>query len=84
VEKRAFRLYAGQNVRWDNFVAIDSNSVSAGPVLAYDDYYPFGLVMGGRSWNWGTADARYTYTEKERVGRIVGTTTTSDMVSLRD
>ena len=38
----------------------------AGDVSSYDDYYPFGMFMDGRSSNFGQTDARYKYTGKER------------------
>ena len=34
-------------------------------VVGYDDYYPFGMVMEGRSYT-STADPRFKYTSKER------------------
>ncbi len=41
---------------------IDKN----GKVKAYDDYYPFGLVMPGRSMNMAMADERYKFIGKEQ------------------
>ncbi len=35
-------------------------------VASYDDYYPFGMIMDGRSANLGQGDTRYKFTEKER------------------
>jgi RHS repeat-associated protein len=37
-----------------------------GNVTSYDDFYPFGMTMDGRSGNIGSGDARYKYTTKER------------------
>jgi len=34
---------------------------SPGKVASADDYYPFGMVMEGRSFNYGQADARYKF-----------------------
>jgi RHS repeat-associated protein len=38
----------------------------SGNVTSYDDFYPFGMTMDGRSGNIGSGDARYKYTTKER------------------
>jgi RHS repeat-associated protein len=38
----------------------------SGNVTSYDDFYPFGMTMDGRSGNFGSGDARYKYTTKER------------------
>jgi RHS repeat-associated protein len=35
-------------------------------IASYDDFYPFGMVMDGRSANIGQGDTRYKFTEKER------------------
>ncbi|MBK7980259.1 MAG: RHS repeat-associated core domain-containing protein [Ignavibacteriae bacterium] len=37
----------------------------SGSVVGYDDYYPFGMIMNGRSNNTGT-EVNYKYTSKER------------------
>jgi len=37
----------------------------AGTVVGYDDYYPFGMQMDGRSYT-SSNDARYKFTSKER------------------
>jgi hypothetical protein len=66
MRKVGFREDTSRHSHWDNFIAIGTGTLAT-PALAYDDFYPFGQVMGGRSWNGGTADARYTYTEKERL-----------------
>ncbi len=42
-------------------VTIDDN----GDVLAYNDYYPFGLQMPGRNFNQGLANDLYKYSGKE-------------------
>jgi hypothetical protein len=52
-----------RKIRWDNFYAI---TTCPGQLAAYDDYYPFGQYMDGRSYNAGFVDGRYKYTEKER------------------
>ena len=39
---------------------------SPGKVASADDYYPFGMVMEGRSFNYGQADTRYKFSSKER------------------
>jgi len=39
---------------------------SGGTVTSYDDYYPFGMVMEGRSGNFTQPDARFKFTGKER------------------
>jgi RHS repeat-associated protein len=52
-----------RKIRWDNFYAI---TTCPAQVVAYDDYYPYGLVMPGRSSNAGLADTRYKFTGKER------------------
>jgi len=39
---------------------------SPGEVASADDYYPFGMVMEGRSFNYGQADTRYKFLTKER------------------
>ncbi len=39
---------------------------ASGNVVAYDDYYPFGLVMPGRTQSSVSADGRYKFTGKER------------------
>jgi len=36
-----------------------------GSVVGYDDYYPFGMQMGGRSYNQGLEDNIYKYSSKE-------------------
>ncbi len=41
---------------------IDKN----GKLKAYDDYYPYGLVMPGRSMNMAMADERYKFIGKEQ------------------
>ncbi len=62
--KVGFRQCLSRNVRWDNMLALTSGPV--GQVIAYDDFYPFGMQMEQRSYNAGSADARYKYTGKER------------------
>jgi len=39
---------------------------AAGNAVAYDDYDPWGMLMDGRSYNAGQADARYKFTGKEK------------------
>jgi RHS repeat-associated protein len=39
---------------------------AGGSVQSYDDYYPFGMSMEGRSANLGQGDMRYKFTSKER------------------
>ncbi|MBA4312024.1 MAG: hypothetical protein C0417_05290 [Chlorobiaceae bacterium] len=39
---------------------------AGGNVTSYDDYYPYGMVMEGRSGNFGQGDTRYKFTSKER------------------
>jgi RHS repeat-associated protein len=43
-------------------MTVDAN----GNVTSYDDYYPFGMVMAGRSGNFGQGDTRYKFISKER------------------
>ena len=38
----------------------------SGNVTSYDDFYPFGMTIDGRSGNIWSGDARYKYTTKER------------------
>ena len=52
-------LSIGGNIR----VTVDQTGTI---VTSADDYYPFGIVMEGRSVNNGQADARYKFTGKER------------------
>ena len=40
---------------------------TSGTVVGYDDYYPYGSVLNGRSYT-SSADQRYKFTEKERDG----------------
>ena len=60
--KAGVRQCVGRNIHWDNFSAV---TFTAGQVYAYDDFYPFGQQMDGRSMTVG-ADGRYKYTGKER------------------
>ncbi len=62
--KVGYRQCLNRNVRWDNMLTLSSGPV--GQVIAYDDFYPFGMQMEERSYNAGSADARYKYTGKER------------------
>jgi RHS repeat-associated protein len=39
---------------------------NAGTIVAYNDYYPFGMLMEGRSYVNGATDASYKFTGKER------------------
>jgi len=39
---------------------------ASGNVVAYDDYYPFGMQMPGRTQDSSAADGRYKFTGKER------------------
>ena len=39
---------------------------AAGTVVAYNDYYPFGMLMEGRNYASGAWDAGYKFTGKER------------------
>jgi len=50
----------------DHLGTIKMTVDSGGTVTSYDDYYPFGMTMEGRSGNFGQADVRYRYTGKER------------------
>jgi hypothetical protein len=38
----------------------------SGSVTAYDDFYPYGQTMDGRSSNAGMPETRFKYTGKER------------------
>jgi RHS repeat-associated protein len=49
----------------DNLGSIKMTIGSTGNVVVYDDYYPFGMTMSGRS-STGSADNRYKFTGKER------------------
>ena len=55
-----------RSVRWDNLTLNSSPSANEDPVVAYDDYYPFGMQMETRCQNVGNSDARYKFTGKER------------------
>ena len=61
--KVGVRQCAGRHIYWDNFSAV---TYSTGTIVAYDDFYPFGQVMDGRSTIIGQPDARYKFTGKER------------------
>jgi RHS repeat-associated protein len=61
--KVGVRQCLGRNIHWDNFSAI---TYTTGTVVAYDDFYPFGQLMDGRSALIGQPDARYKFTGKER------------------
>jgi len=39
---------------------------TSGSVMAYDDFYPYGQLMDGRSSNTGMPETRFKYTGKER------------------
>jgi len=39
---------------------------ASGNVVSYDDYYPFGALMYGRSQESSSVDGRYKFTGKER------------------
>ena len=60
--KVGVRQCNSRNIHWDNFSAV---TFTTGQVVAYDDYYPYGQLMDGRSLVVG-ADGRYKYTGKER------------------
>jgi hypothetical protein len=49
-------------------VTIDANGV----IKAYDDYYPFGLQMPGRTYNNSLNNPRYKYSSKVAAPRIRG------------
>ena len=61
--KVGFRQCLSRDVRWDNFVAYTRGP---GKIVANDDYYPYGMIMEGKSDNQGFSDPRYKYTSKER------------------
>ena len=51
------------------FMAGDNAVVTTGSpvkVASADDYYPYGMIMEGRSFNYGQADTRYKFLTKER------------------
>lgn len=47
---------------WATILILDGSCNRA----SYDDYYPYGMVMEGRSGNNAQGDTRYKYTGKER------------------
>jgi RHS repeat-associated protein len=49
----------------DHLGSIKMTVDTTGTVVGYDDYYPYGLVMSGRS-STSSADGRYKFTGKER------------------
>jgi RHS repeat-associated protein len=49
----------------DHLGSIKVTVNTAGAVVGYDDYYPYGMVMTGRS-STSSADGRYKFTGKER------------------
>ena len=49
----------------DHLGSIKMTVGSTGNIVGYDDYYPYGMTMSGRSLT-GSADARYKFTGKER------------------
>jgi RHS repeat-associated protein len=60
--KVGFRQNSCRNVQWDNLLVISSSSATW---AGYDDYYPFGMQMEGRS-SVSSADARYKFVGNER------------------
>jgi len=50
----------------DHLGSVRATVDASGNVASYDDYYPFGMSMNGRSGNNGQSDARYKFTSKER------------------
>ena len=58
--KVGFRQCVSRNVQWDNFYAYSKAEIDG-----YNDYYPYGSIMPGRS-SVQSADDRYKFTSKER------------------
>ena len=58
--KVGFRQCVSRNVQWDNFYAYSKSEIDG-----YNDYYPYGSIMPGRS-SVQSADDRYKFTSKER------------------
>jgi len=61
--------YDGSERRYflkDHLGSVRTTVDQNGNVDSYDDYYPFGLVMSGRSSNVGNADDLYKFTGHER------------------
>jgi len=56
----------------DHLGSVRATVDAGGNVASYDDYYPFGMSMNGRSGNNGQSDARYKFTGKERDNDITG------------
>jgi len=50
----------------DHLGSIRMTLADNGSIISYDDYYPFGLYMPGRSGRMGDAAGRYKFTGKER------------------
>ena len=50
----------------DHLGSVRATIDEKGNRVGYDDYYPFGEIMPGRSSNSAIADAKYKYTGKER------------------
>jgi RHS repeat-associated protein len=50
----------------DHVGSIRVTVASAGDIVAYNDYYPFGMLMEGRNGANGAWDASYKFTGKER------------------
>jgi len=50
----------------DHLGSIKMTVSDIGSVIGYDDYYPFGMIMPGRSSNSGNGAGRYKFTGKER------------------
>jgi hypothetical protein len=53
------------NERWD-IIVIKVTIDAASAIVAYNDYYPFGMLMEGRNGANGAWDASYKFTGKER------------------
>ena len=56
---------------------------TSGTPLSWDDYYPFGSIMSGRSANNSGIDGRYKFTGKERDIAINGAETGNDYFGAR-
>lgn len=39
---------------------------TVGEIVSYSDYDPWGMILNGRSSNYGFADDKYKFTGKER------------------
>jgi RHS repeat-associated protein len=50
----------------DHLGTIKMTVNAGGTVTSYDDFYPFGMTMEGRSGNFGKSDARFKFSGKER------------------